>query len=61
MKWFCRRDRNQTGVWIAIMAVLISTNRSTVHHHHLSGWWFVGVAVGLMIGLAIVVWRRRCL
>ena len=65
MKWLCCRGKNNNAVWIAIMAVLISTNSATAHVHH-GRTWLVGVAIGAVAmlivgGLAILARRKfRC-
>ncbi len=57
MKWWCRRTNNNAAVWIAVMAVLISTNGAHPVHH--DRWWLVGVAAGIIVSVTALLLGAR--
>ena len=57
MKWWCRRSNNNTAVWIAIMAVLISTNAAHPVHHN--RWWLLGIGMGMIVGVTVALITAR--
>ena len=64
MKWLCRRNRNNSAVWIAIMTSVFITMEPGQRHVSYGRPWLTGVAVGVAVGLIVVAllmaWKRRC-
>jgi len=61
MRVFCNGSRRNVGAWVAVSVGVLSATHSSHPGHHFSGWWWAGLAVGMLVTAGIgLVLRRRC-